>query len=119
MTQTKCPTCGNRYHWHHAFAKFGYNDGEGSIETPHIADVLERAGFMVEYSKWPAHNTFITSIRKNGIEYMPLSDPQILIGYDDPTTYLPQHIQNLLNEKTHLKFFFSATNISATRFQAD
>jgi hypothetical protein len=42
MTKWKCPTCGNRYHWHHAFAKF---------------------------------------------------------GYDDPATYLPHPIQNLLNEK--------------------
>ena len=99
MTQTKCPTCGNRYHWHHAFAKFGYDDGEGTVQTPHIADVLERAGSTVEYASWPAHSTIITSIRKNGTEYMPLSDPQILIGYDDPITYLPQHIQNLLNAK--------------------
>jgi hypothetical protein len=28
MTNWKCPTCGNRYHWHHAFAKFGYDDGD-------------------------------------------------------------------------------------------
>jgi hypothetical protein len=99
MIQAKCPTCRNRYHWHHAFAKFGYDDGEGSIETPHIADVLERAGYMVEYSSWPAHNTIITSIRKNGTEYMPLSAPQVCIGYDDPATYLPANIQNLLNAK--------------------
>ncbi|MCG7861107.1 MAG: hypothetical protein JAZ18_01805 [Candidatus Thiodiazotropha endolucinida] len=99
MCKRKCPHCGNRYHWHHAFSKFGYDDGEGKVETPDIARVLQRAGFTVEYASWPAHNTIISSIRKNGTEYMPLSDPQILIGYDDPANYLPQHIQNLLNTK--------------------
>jgi hypothetical protein len=52
MTKTKCPTCGNRYHWHHAFAKF---------------------------------------------------------GYDDPATYLPANIQNLLNTKLPPERLFFCT----------
>lgn len=52
MTPTKCPTCGNSYHWHYAFAKF---------------------------------------------------------GYDDPATYLPQHIQNLLNTKLSPERLFFCT----------
>lgn len=119
MCKRKCPTCGNRYHWHHAFAKFGYDDGEGSIETPHIADILERAGFIVEYASWPAHNIIITSIRKDGTEYMPLSDPQILIGYDDPATYLSPNIQNLLNAKLSPERFFSVPNIPTIRLKTD
>ncbi|MES9861444.1 MAG: hypothetical protein ABW157_18045 [Candidatus Thiodiazotropha sp. LLP2] len=99
MTKRKCPACGNSYHWHHAFAKFGYDDGDGKVETPDVAKTLERAGFTVEYSRWPAHNTIITSIRKNEIEYMPVNNSLFRIGYDGPATYLPLHIQNLLNDK--------------------
>jgi hypothetical protein len=99
MTKWKCPTCGNRFHWHHAFAKFGYDDGDGKVETPDVADILDAAGYSVNYARYGPHNTIIMSIQKDGHEYMPLTDPQILIGYDDPATYLPHPIQNLLNEK--------------------
>lgn len=50
---------------------------------------------------------------------MPLNDPQVCIGYDDPATYLLQHIRNLLNDKFPPERLFSAPNISATQFQAD
>ncbi|MBT3011750.1 MAG: hypothetical protein KME41_08505 [Candidatus Thiodiazotropha sp. (ex Lucina pensylvanica)] len=119
MTRWKCPTCGNRYHWHHAFAKFGYDDGDGDIQTPEIASILEDDGYNVTYASYGPHNTIITSIRKDRTEYMPLSDPQILIGYDDPTTYLPQHIQNLLNDKLPPERLFSTLSISATQLKAD
>ncbi|MCU7829162.1 MAG: hypothetical protein KZQ85_08865 [Candidatus Thiodiazotropha sp. (ex Myrtea sp. 'scaly one' KF741663)] len=109
MTSWKCPTCGNRYDWHHAFAKFGYDDGDGAVETPRIARILEDAGYAVATARFGPHNTIITSIRKNGIEYMPVLDPHICIGYDDPATYLPQEIQNLLNHNVPYDRLFNDT----------
>jgi hypothetical protein len=97
MCDNKCPTCGNRYHWHHAFSKFGYDDGDGLVDTPRIAGILEDAGYSVHTARFGPHNTIITSIRKNECEYMPLLDPRVCIGYDDPETYLPRDILNLLN----------------------
>lgn len=99
MTDMKCKHCGNSYHWHHAFAKFGYDDGDGKIQTPYIASILEEAGYTVQYSHWSLHNTIISSIAKDGIEYMPLGNPRIFIGYDDPATYLPLDIQILLDDR--------------------
>jgi hypothetical protein len=89
------------------------------VETPDVADILDAAGYSVNYARYGPHNTIITSIRKNGTEYMPLTDPQILIGYDDPATYLPQHIQNLLNTKLLPERLFSTLSISATQLKAD
>lgn len=99
MTDRECPCCGNSYHWHHAFAKFGYNDGDGKVETLEVASILEEAGYEVRYSRWSPHNTIIHSIVKDGIEYMPLDDPKTFIGFDDPATYLPLEIQILLDDK--------------------
>ncbi len=96
MEHGRCETCGNRYHWHHAFAKFGYDDGDGDVQTPLIASILEKAGYAVKYSRWSPHNTIIYSIQKNGIELMPRNTPKFLIGYDDPEKYLPVDILNLL-----------------------
>lgn len=107
MTNRKCDTCGNRHHWHHAFSKFGYDDGDGIVETPDVARVLEKAGYTVKYSRWSPHNTLIYSIQKDGVEYMPLHNPDIRIGYDDPAIYLQQDIQNLLNDKIpHDRLFY-------------
>jgi uncharacterized Zn-finger protein len=99
MTFNKCEYCGNRYHWSHAFSKFGYNDGDGSIETPQIAELLEGEGYEVNYGRWIAHNTLIFSIKKDGMELMPLDNSRIRIGYDDPKIYLPEDIQAILNNK--------------------
>ena len=99
MADHKCKYCGNSYHWKNAFAKFGYDDGDGKIETPHIAQALENAGYSVKYSRWSPHNTLIYSIQKDGVEFMPLNNPEIRIGYDGPQTYLPQAIQAILNSE--------------------
>lgn len=99
MTHHKFEHCGNTYHWNHAFAKFGYDDGDGKIETPCIAQILKRAGYTVHFSRWSPHNTLIYSIQKDGIEFMPLNSRQFRIGYDDPKKYLPENIQEILNSK--------------------
>ena len=97
MEKYRCKACGNIYHWHHAFAKFGYDDGDGNVQTKRVARILEDAGYAVKYSRWSPHNTIIYSIEKDGIEYMPLGDPDFRIGYDDPALYLPRDIIQLLN----------------------
>lgn len=98
MTHHKCKHCGNTYHWNHAFAKFGYDDGDGKIETPHIAQILENAGYTVHFSRWSPHNTLIYSIQKDGIEFMPRNTAKYLIGYDDPQEYLPVDVLELLEQ---------------------
>lgn len=99
MAKHKCTHCGNCYHWHEAFAKFGYDDGDGKVETLLVAKILRNAGYTVKYSRWGPHNTIIYSIQKDGVEYMPLHDTRFIIGYDDPQIYLPDSIQDVLNLK--------------------
>jgi len=99
MQHLQCRHCGNKYNWREAFSKFGFDDGEGEIKTPHIAEVLEFAGYYVKYSKWLMHNELIYSIKKDGIEFMPIKTPEYKIGYDDPLDYLPTDILELLEEQ--------------------
>jgi len=90
MKHLKCEHCGNSYHWSEAFAKFGYDgDGDGKVKTPLIAHALEDAGYRVKYSRWSPHNTIIYSIKKGGVEFTPCDNPNYRIGYDDPSSYLP------------------------------
>ena len=42
MVQSKCAHCGNRFHWCEAFAKFGYDDGDGQVQTQAVAEILRR-----------------------------------------------------------------------------
>ena len=99
MEDMKCELCGNSYHWSEAFSKFGFNDGDGDVKTPLIALALEHAGYAVKYSRWSPHNTIIYSIKKDGIEFMPINNPQYRISYDDPREYLPDDILSLLDEE--------------------
>lgn len=99
MVHNKCTHCGNCFHWREAFAKFGYDDGDGQAQTQAIAKILEDFGYKVKYSRWGPHNTIIFSIMKDGVEYMPLSNTQFVIGYDDLESYLPKSIQNILNRE--------------------
>ena len=39
----------NQYHWSEAFNKFGYDDGDGDVQSPLVAKVLEDAGYSVKY----------------------------------------------------------------------
>ncbi len=107
MRDMKCKCCGNRYYWKNAFSKFGYDDGDGHIGTPFIAQILVDAGYEVEYATWQPHNTLIHSIKKNGIELMPRNTPKYLIGYDDPEQYLPTVIVDILEtEFPHVILFY-------------
>ncbi len=106
MNDLKCKSCGNSYHWSEAFSKFGFDDGDGDVKTPIIAQVLEDAGYAVKYSRWSPHNTIIYSVCKDGIEYMPVDNPQYRIGYDDPMEYLPQDILNLLDSEFPISRIF-------------
>lgn len=99
MSQHKCPHCGNRFHWREAFAKFGHDDGDGHVQTHAVAEALRQSGHAVKYSKWGPHNIIIHSIKKDGIELMPIHNPRFIVGYDDPRDYLPQDIQEILNRE--------------------
>ena len=52
MVQGKCAYCGNCFHWCEAFAKFGYDDGDGQVHTQAVAEILEGFGYKVKYSRW-------------------------------------------------------------------
>lgn len=98
MPKTTCDTCGHLFHsrWEEAFDKFGFGDGDGQVETPTVAQVLEDAGYIVEHHQWGLHNDVIDSIQKDAVELIPKS---AVIGYDCPRTYLPAAIVTLLDEK--------------------
>ncbi len=99
MVQNKCAHCGNCFHWREAFAKFGYDDGDGQVQTQVVATILENSGYEVKYSRWGPHNTIIFSIVKEGVEYMLRNNLEFVIGYDDPQIYLPASIQEILNRE--------------------
>lgn len=90
-------------HWNNAFYKFGYDDGDGNVQTHLVAKVLEDAGYEVKYSRWSPHNTIIYSIQKDGVEYMPDKDSEFRLGYTHPAYYLPTRIQKLLDGKISAK----------------
>jgi len=101
MPTTECDTCGvhYRWHWEEAFDKFGFNDGDGQVETWQVQSVLEGTGYTVELVEWGLHNTIICSIKKGGIEYVPDNSSEYTLGYDNPRDYLPKQIVQLLDEK--------------------
>lgn len=94
-----CHSCGAEYHWQweEAFDKFGFNDGDGQIETDQVVDALSKAGYVVATETWGLHNTLIVSIEKDGRELMPVCDNNVRIGYDDARSYLPCEIVSLLD----------------------
>ena len=101
MPTTECDTCGGQYNWSwtEAFDKFGFNDGDGQIETWQVESVLTEAGYAVEVEEWGLHNILISSIKLNGEEIMFPKNKDIEFGYDDPRDYLPAELIQLLDEK--------------------
>ena len=95
----KCKHCGNCYHWKDAFSKFGYNDGDGQIQTFRVGHALQKAGYRVSYFWWRPHNIIIFSIKKNSIEFMPKKYSSHSIGYSDPIEYLPVDILKILEKE--------------------
>ena len=100
MAKTKCDTCGGDYEWQwtEAFDRFGFNDGDGQVETWQVEAILVKAGYCVEVNSWGLHNTIITSIRKDETEYMPDEHSGFTLGYDNPREYLPPDIVRLLDD---------------------
>lgn len=98
MPTTECFNCGSSYtwRWEEAFEKFGFNDGDGDVETYTVEEALTSVGYSVETNHWGMHNVIITSIKLNGIEQIPESAE---VGYDDPREYLPPSIVELLDTK--------------------
>ena len=99
MPLTTCDTCGGdayRWSWTEAFDKFGFNDGDGQVETETVADVLRNAGYETVTEGWGFHNTVIVSIRRDGKDCIP---NDISLGYDDPRGYLPAEIVELLDRR--------------------
>ena len=99
MPTTQCDTCGHdiTWSWSEAFEKFGFNDGDGQVETETVADVLRNAGFEVATEGWGLHNIVIVSIRRSGREIIPMDN--IRFGYDDPRNYLPSSIVEFLDRE--------------------
>lgn len=83
-------------YWEQAFNKFGFSDGEFSL-TSAVADVLEGAGFEVDFELWGMHNEVITSIKQGGLELMPVHSETYTIGYSDPRDYLPSSVLRCLD----------------------
>lgn len=100
MPNSECDCCGGIYAWSwtEAFDKFGFNDGDGQVETWNVEAVLSGAGYDVAVVGWGMHNTVISSIKKDGKEFIPCEDEGVTFGYDDPRSYLPAEIVNLLDQ---------------------
>ncbi len=99
MPISVCDHCGGdlAWSWSEAFEKFGFNDGDGQVETETVADVLRNAGFEVVTEGWGLHNIVIVSIRRSGREMIPMD--AIRFGYDDPRDYLPKSIVEFLDRE--------------------
>ena len=101
MPITECDCCGGDFEWFwtEAFEKFGFNEGDGQVETWQVEHELVEAGYDVIVECWGMHNDVIISIKKDGKELIPHNNPNITFGYDDPRTYLPEDIVRLLDEE--------------------
>jgi len=98
MSKTICKTCGAELHWRweEAFDKFGFDDGDGQVETETVVDILEAAGYRCVSHVWGLHNTVIVSIKdRDGEELIPET---VTVGYDEPRDYLPSEIVGLLDQ---------------------
>lgn len=99
MTSTTCDTCGGTLHWDwtEAFSKFGFNDGDGQVETWQVESFLSNAGYAVKVEGWGLHNTVITSIKKDGVELIPYDNPDYIFGYVNPRDYFPEYLVKCLD----------------------
>ncbi|MCG7870513.1 MAG: hypothetical protein JAZ11_00235 [Candidatus Thiodiazotropha lotti] len=94
-------SCGGLLHWDwtEAFAKFGFNDGDGQIETWQVENILLAAGYEVTVDNRGPHNTLITSVKKDGVELLPFDNPDYRFGYDDPRLYFSSDLVALLDRE--------------------
>lgn len=92
---SKCPACNMQlWSWEEAFDKFGFSDGDGLVMSDTVADALRLAGYRVELTPWGMHNVVITGISRDGKALIP---DTATVGYDDPRSYLPHDIIELLD----------------------
>jgi hypothetical protein len=98
MPKTPCEYCAGAFiwRWEEAFDKYGFNDGDGNVETFVVAEVLEKHGYITVCEKWGLHNVVIYSIKKDGVELIP---PGADVGFADPRSYLPAEIIALLDRE--------------------
>ena len=98
MPKTPCHACNHlvQWTWDEAFNKFGFGDGDGTIETQTVVNVLRHAGYEVTTYHFGIHNEVIDSIKKDGVEYIPANTD---MGCDEPRKYLPRKIVRLLDRK--------------------
>lgn len=97
MPISTCEHCCSEVHWswEEAFLKFGFDDGDGLVETWQVEEVLSAAGYAVTVIGWGLHNTVIDSVQRDGRELIPYDE--IKFGYDDPREYLAPEIVALLD----------------------
>ena len=98
MPTEYCEHCGNNYNWkwEEAFKKFGFNDGDTVVHTDDVVQFLTESGYTVASEPWGLHNEIIMSIiNTDGDQMIPEGTA---LGYDDPRTYLPKAIVELLDQ---------------------
>jgi len=73
MPITKCENCEvqQSWYWEEAFAKFGFGDGDGQVQTWRVETVLREAGYEAFSSEWGPHNTVIQCIFKDDVDLVP------------------------------------------------
>ena len=103
MPISPCRYCsGGRvaWRWTDAFMKFGFDDGDGHVMTYEVCDVLRQAGFDTEPEKWGLHNYIVDRLicPRRG-ELYPYENESIRIGYDNPRSYLPDDVIDLLDRE--------------------
>jgi hypothetical protein len=99
MQRSGRPTPDGQVKWVDAFDKYGYEDGDGTIHTPAIAEFLESKGYQVEYESYGHHNTIITElIDPNGKLVVRIGEGGYK-GYEDPRGYLPAKLVEMLDEE--------------------
>lgn len=86
------------FDWSDAFYKFGFDDGDGCVQTYEVAHALRQKGYDVKIGDTAIHNTVINSIKKDGCELLPLCNPTVKFGYDHARGFLPQKIITILDE---------------------
>lgn len=103
MPFSPCPYCASEFDWswEDAFLKFGFGDGATGYLTDTVAEILRTARYVVVVEPWGIHNTVIDSIRKGGVELIPLQ--RIRFGYDNPRDYLPKRLIRLLDRELATK----------------
>ena len=82
--------------WEEAFSKFGFEDGDGWNGTDLVAAFLEEQGYETDCDTWGIHNYMIMDVKRAGASIIP---DGVVVGYDDPRTWIPKTLQEKLDEE--------------------